>query len=227
MGVIVSDNFDPKVPKFLDDRQSFKTLRDMKAFDTNLLPDGFETYCVQTDKKYKYLSTNISRLDTGKWREITSSGSSVLQSDLTFTKDVGYVTKGTVYGAGTPIEDILRDMAYKELVGEALTYYGYFDCNATGVAVTNPTVDQIKALNSEAVGTKEFSFYIENMDYGQIVYAIPKSFGGLTKIIVDSTFNYLTSSFTITEMVIDGIDYKVYFLTDCIGLSNKVLVECS
>ena len=39
------------------------------------------------------------------------SGSSVLQSDLTFTKDVGYITKGTVYGAGTPIEDILRDVA--------------------------------------------------------------------------------------------------------------------
>lgn len=227
MGVIVSDNFDPKVPKFLDDRQSFKTLQDMLAFDTNLLPDGFETYCVQTDKKYKYLSTNISRLDTGKWREMTSnSGSSVLQSDLTFTKDVGYVTKGTVYSTGTPIEDILRDMVYKELVGEALTYYGYFDCNATGVAVTNPTVDQIKALNSEAVGTKEFSFYID-MYCGQIVYAIPKSFGGLTKIIVNSTFNYLNSSFTITEMVIDGIDYKVYFLTEPIGLPDKVLIECS
>lgn len=224
MGVIVSDNFDPKVPKFLDDRQSFKTLRDMKAFDTNLLPDGFECYVVAKDKKYKYLSTNISRLDTGKWREVTSS--SVLQSDLTFTKDVGYVTKGTVYTAGTPIEDILRDMVYREAIGSP-TYYGYFDCNATSVAVTNPTVDQIKALNSEVVGTKEFSFYIENMTYGQIVYAIPKSFGALTKIIVDSTFNYLSSSFTIVDMIIDGIDYKVYFLTDCIGLPNKTLVECS
>ena len=154
------------------------------------------------------------------------SGSSVLQSDLTFTKDVGYITKGTVYGAGTPIEDILRDMVYREAIGSQ-TYYGYFDCNATGVAVTNPTVDQIKALNSKVVGTKEFSFYIENMHYGQIVYAIPKSFGDLTKIIVDSSHNYLNSSFTITEMVIDGIDYKVYFLTEPIGLSNKVLVECS
>ena len=157
---------------------------------------------------------------------LSSGGSSVLQSDLTFTKDVGYVTKGTVYSTGTPIEDILRDMVYREAIGSP-TYYGYFDCNDTGVAVTNPTVDQIKALNSEVVGTKEFSFYIEDMAYGQIVYAIPKSFGGLTKIIVDSTFNYLNSDFTITEMVIDGIDYKVYFLTEPIGLPDKVLVECS
>lgn len=224
MGVIVSDNFNPKVPKFLDDRQSFKTLQDMLAFDTNLLPEGFECYVVAKDKKYKYLSTNISRLDTGKWREITSSGSSVLQSDLTFTKDVGYVTKGTVYSTGTPIEDILRDMVYREAIGSP-TYYGYFDCKDSD-KVTNPTVDQIKALNSEVVGTKEFSFYID-MYCGQIVYAIPKSFGDLTKIIVNSTFNYLNSSFTITEMVIDGIDYKVYFLTEPIGLPDKVLVECS
>lgn len=223
MGINITDGFSLNAPKFLDSRQSFKTLQEMKAFDTNLLPEGFECYVVAKDKKYKYLSTNTSRLDTGKWREITSnSGSSVLQSDLTFTKDVGYVTKGTVYTAGTPIEDILRDMVYREAIGSP-TYYGYFDIQDT--EVTNPTVDQIKALNSEVVGTKEFSFYID-MHYGQIVYAIPKSFGDLTKIIVDSAFNYLNSSFTITEMVIDGIDYKVYFLTEPAGLS-KVLVECS
>lgn len=115
-------------------------------------------------------------------------------------------------------------MVYREAIGSP-TYYGYFD--VTGATVTNPTVDQIKALNSEVIGTKEFSFYIENMHYGQIVYAIPKSFGDLTKIIVDSSHNYLNSSFTITEMVIDGIDYKVYLLTEPVGLSNKVLVECS
>lgn len=94
MGINLTSNFSPKTPQFLDDRQSVKTLQEMKAFDTNLLPEGFECYVVAKDKKYKYLSTNISRLDTGKWREITSnSGSSVLQSDLTFTKDVGYIAK--------------------------------------------------------------------------------------------------------------------------------------
>lgn len=226
MGINITDNFDVKVPKFIDNRQSFETLQEMLAFDTNLLPEGFECYVVAKDKKYKYLSTNISRLDTGKWREVTSSGSSVLQSDLTFTKDVGYVTKNTVYTAGTPIEDILRDMVYREAIGSP-TYYGYFDCDATGVAVTNPTVDQIKALNSEVVGTKEFTFHIDNMRYGQLAYAIPKSFGELTKIIVDNAFNYINSSCTKIDMNIDGVDYKVYFFTKPVGISNKVLVECS
>lgn len=173
------------------------------------------------DNTLRFYWTNNTTTDV----VLTGGGSSVLQSDLIFTKDVGYVTKGTVYGTGTPIEDILRAMAYKEPVGSP-TYYGYFDCDATGVAVTNPTVDQIKVLNSEVVGTKEFSFYIDNMRYGQIVYAIPKSFGELTKIIVDSFFNYLNSSCTKVDMIIDGVDYKVYFFTEPCGLEN-VLVECS
>lgn len=68
MGIIVTDNFSPKTPKFIDDRQSFETLEEMKNCDINLLPEGFETYCVETNKKYKFLSSNSIDVNLGKWR---------------------------------------------------------------------------------------------------------------------------------------------------------------
>lgn len=68
MGIIVTDNFSPKTPKFIDDRQSFKTLEEMRNYDVNLLPEGFETYCVETNKKYKFLSSNSIDTNLGKWR---------------------------------------------------------------------------------------------------------------------------------------------------------------
>ena len=68
MGIIVTDNFSPKTPKFIDDRQSFETLEEMKNCDANLLPEGFETYCVETNKKYKFLSSNDEDSILGKWR---------------------------------------------------------------------------------------------------------------------------------------------------------------
>lgn len=75
MGIIVTDNFSPKTPKFIDDRQSFKTLEEMRNYDVNLLPEGFETYCVETNKKYKFLSSNSIDTNLGKWRIVEGSGS--------------------------------------------------------------------------------------------------------------------------------------------------------
>lgn len=75
MGIIVTDNFSPKTPKFIDDRQSFKTLEEMRNYDVNLLPEGFETYCVETNKKYKFLSSNSIDTNLGKWRLVEGSGS--------------------------------------------------------------------------------------------------------------------------------------------------------
>lgn len=74
MGIIVTDNFSPKTPKFIDDRQSFKTLEEMRNYDVNLLPEGFETYCVETNKKYKFLSSNSIDTNLGKWRVVEGSG---------------------------------------------------------------------------------------------------------------------------------------------------------
>ena len=75
MGINLTSNFSPKTPEFLDDRQSFKTLEEMRNYDVNLLPEGFETYCVETNKKYKFLSSNSIDTNLGKWRVVEGSGS--------------------------------------------------------------------------------------------------------------------------------------------------------
>ena len=170
----------------------------------------------------------LSESDTGKlqYNGVAIGGSGVLEAKLTFTKDVGYVSAGTVYGAGTKIEDILREMVYKQPTDGLLTYYGYFDCDATGTVVTNPTVDDVKALNSEVIGTKEFTFNIDDMKYGQIAYAYPASFGKLSKITVNGMINYLNSC-TKVDMIIDGINYVLYFLTDPCGGLVDIPIECA
>lgn len=91
MGIIVTDNFSPKTPKFIDDRQSFKTLEEMRNYDVNLLPEGFETYCVETNKKYKFLSSNSIDTNLGKWRIVEGSGSTEVYFTTTspVTNNVG------------------------------------------------------------------------------------------------------------------------------------------
>ena len=44
MGISLGTNFELLAQKFLDSRQSFDTLADMKAFSETSLPDGFLTY---------------------------------------------------------------------------------------------------------------------------------------------------------------------------------------
>lgn len=74
MGISVADNFKHLSKKFLDDRESFDTLADMKAVSDSDIPEGFETYCKATDKRYKFLSTNAVDANTGKWREVEYGG---------------------------------------------------------------------------------------------------------------------------------------------------------
>ena len=86
MAIQVGDNFQYKGKKFLDDRMSFDSLSDMKAYDETSLPDGIITYNKEDSKYYKFLSTNSDNDTTGKWREhvVASSGSG---SGTTLTKD--------------------------------------------------------------------------------------------------------------------------------------------
>lgn len=65
MSLNIGDNFKYLGKKFLDDRESFATLAEMKA--CNDVPDGFITYCVENDERYEYNSSNIEDENLGKW----------------------------------------------------------------------------------------------------------------------------------------------------------------
>lgn len=74
MGIQVGDNFDHKSKKPLDNRISYATLEAMRAVTDANIYEGCEAYCVETDKYYKFKSTNTVDASTGKWRERESGG---------------------------------------------------------------------------------------------------------------------------------------------------------
>lgn len=71
MAVQVIDNFKyaGKKPNF--ERDQFATIADMKAYPESSLDEGHVAYCVETEKAYRYKSSNTDDATTGKWREDT------------------------------------------------------------------------------------------------------------------------------------------------------------
>ena len=67
MSINIGDNFKYLGKKFLDDRQSFNTLLDMKK--CNDVPLGFITFCKEDSKRYEYFDSIEEDPITGKWRE--------------------------------------------------------------------------------------------------------------------------------------------------------------
>lgn len=71
-GISLGNNFSLRAKKFVDDRNSFDTISNMKAFAETNIPEGFITYVEETGKNYQYKSTNEVDETLGKWREVTS-----------------------------------------------------------------------------------------------------------------------------------------------------------
>ena len=63
MSINIGDNFSYNGKKFLDNRQSFKTLQDM--LNCSSVPKGFLTFCEEDNNRYEY-----NGLD---WVKFTSS----------------------------------------------------------------------------------------------------------------------------------------------------------
>lgn len=76
MAISVADNFSYQGPKPLDARAKYATVAAMKAATEATLYDGIQAYVSETDKYYKYLSTNTVDEVTGRWREYQSGGGS-------------------------------------------------------------------------------------------------------------------------------------------------------
>ena len=66
MAINIGDNFSYQGKKYLDDRQSFKTLSELQNYKN--VPEGFIAYCEENEKRYEYKN--------GTWSEyvVASSG---------------------------------------------------------------------------------------------------------------------------------------------------------
>ena len=97
------------------------------------------------------------------------------------------------------------------------TNKSYFGFIADGVTVTDAVVKALQ--NNNLKTTKALSYNSITATNSKIVYAYPKSFGALSSILDGSGFEYI-SSYTRTEVTIDGVDYYVYTLTDPVTVNG-------
>ena len=74
MAIKTGDNFLYRGKKPLDSRDSFDTILSMTTFAESSLDDGHISYVKETDKHYKFNSTNTVDPVLGKWREYNGSG---------------------------------------------------------------------------------------------------------------------------------------------------------
>lgn len=75
MGLLIGDNFNYQANKPNFERDSFATLAAMKAYPETSIDDGHISYCAETNKHYKFLSSNPVDGTTGKWREFETGAS--------------------------------------------------------------------------------------------------------------------------------------------------------
>ena len=85
MAIAIADGFDYKGAKPLDARIKYATTAEMKSVADANLYDGCMSYCVATDKYYKWLSSNSVDATLGKWREFATGGT---DSNAYHTSDV-------------------------------------------------------------------------------------------------------------------------------------------
>ena len=76
MAIKTGDNFLYRGKKPLDSRDSFDTILAMTTFAESSIDEGHISYVKETDKYYKFNSTNDVDTTLGKWREYNGGGGS-------------------------------------------------------------------------------------------------------------------------------------------------------
>ena len=97
-------------------------------------------------------------------------------------------------------------------------YYGYIDDT---ISIVDENV--IKQLSKELKNSKKFIYNNITMDFGRVIYAIPKELGKITSIRDDvNNFDY-TNSFEEINISVDGFEYYMYILKDYTAADNVQL----
>ena len=96
------------------------------------------------------------------------------------------------------------------------SFYGIVDAMVTNSTITG---SQIKALNNFLSTTKAYDYNSINISNKKIIYVYDKSKGKLSSILDGNGFDML-SSYTMSELTIDGTDYYVYILTNPTTVTN-------
>ena len=167
MAIKTGDNFLYRGKKPLDSRDSFDTILAMTTFAESSIDEGHISYVKETDKYYKFNSTNDVDTMLGKWREYNGGGGSStdekVKLDATST-DAKYLNElidnstievdatnnclvvKKIDGQTATVAEInfltgvtSNIQAQIDNLGKSMTMYGVFGTKADLLASTTPT----------------------------------------------------------------------------------------
>ena len=113
MAIKVNASFEYGLKEYSDVRQSFATIADMAAYNPNLIPDGFMTFCKEDGANYQWLDLNDNDPTLAKWRKFTASADVVddsLSESLTKTYSISKIKELLNATGGFVIVDTLPDL---------------------------------------------------------------------------------------------------------------------
>ena len=113
MAIKVNASFEYGLKEYSDVRQSFATIADMAAYNPNLIPDGFMTFCKEDGANYQWLDLNDNDPTLAKWRKFTASADVVddsLSESLTKTYSISKIKELLNATGGFVIVDALPDL---------------------------------------------------------------------------------------------------------------------
>lgn len=232
MAIKTGDNFLYRGKKPLDSRDSFDTILAMTTFAESSIDEGHISYVKETDKYYKFNSTNDVDTTLGKWREYNGGGGSStdekVKLDVTAT-DAKYLNElidnstievdatnnclvvKKIDGQTATVAEINFLTGVKSNIqtqidnlGKSMTMYGVFGTKADLIASTTPTpVD----------GNTAIVIADEDNDNKQMTYIYIESASAWTQVA--------ESSVTVRDFTTEPIDLA----TETTGTLHKSKID--
>ena len=113
MAIKVNASFEYGLKEYSDVRQSFATITEMVAYNPNLIPNGFMTFCEEDNSNYQWLDLNDNDPTLAKWRKFTASADVVddsLSESLTKTYSISKIKELLNATGGFVLVDVLPDL---------------------------------------------------------------------------------------------------------------------
>ena len=152
MAIKVNASFEYGLKEYSDVRQSFATIAEMAAYNPNLIPDGFMTFCKEDGSNYQWLDLNDEDPVLSKWRKFTASADVVddsLSESLTKTYSISKIKELLNATGGFVLVDTLPDLTDEAQRETVETNKIYLVPSASGT--TGNEKDEYICVNVEAV----------------------------------------------------------------------------
>ena len=231
MAIKTGDNFLYRGKKPLDSRDSFDTILAMTTFAESSIDEGHISYVKETDKYYKFNSTNDVDITLGKWREYNGGGSSTdekvkldaTSTDAKYLNELidnstievdttnNYLVVKKIDGQTATVAEInfltgvtSNIQAQIDNLGKSMTMYGVFGTKADLLASVSPTpVD----------GNTAIVIADEDNDNKQMTYIYIESASAWTQVA--------ESSVTVRDFTTEPIDLA----TETTGTLHKSKID--